>query len=294
MTEAGGADPDGGRSGPPSCGEPDDPRAAPARASRRFAHPPRAPAPAEATSCGSNARSAGCRSSETRPTATFAANRAFAKARGSKRMFLHSLEISFDYAFGGRLPCVFGRGAAPGRVRAARSEFGMDGACEFWQGSASQRTRTAMILPKSNRLTPEQLAEVTAIVGEFGCSDPADHRCRPDHLRDRRRRAGRADDQPAGGPGLRRPDRPDPVPFKLMDRRRDLASHRIMIGGVTLGEELMVIAGPVHDRSRRIRTISWRRRPRSRRPGPTSCAEASGSRGPIPTRSRATASRSTS
>jgi hypothetical protein len=27
-----------------------------------------------------------------------------------------------------------------------------------------------MILPKSNRLTPEQVAEVTAIVGEFGCS----------------------------------------------------------------------------------------------------------------------------
>ena len=27
-----------------------------------------------------------------------------------------------------------------------------------------------MILPKSNRLTPEQIAEVTSIVGEFGCS----------------------------------------------------------------------------------------------------------------------------
>jgi hypothetical protein len=26
-----------------------------------------------------------------------------------------------------------------------------------------------MILPKSNRLTPEQVAEVTAIVAEFGC-----------------------------------------------------------------------------------------------------------------------------
>jgi 3-deoxy-7-phosphoheptulonate synthase len=32
-------------------------------------------------------------------------------------------------------------------------------------------------------------------------------------------------------------------PFKLMDRRSDLASHRIRIGGVTLGEELAVIAG---------------------------------------------------
>ncbi|MEN9813637.1 MAG: hypothetical protein RL479_2323, partial [Verrucomicrobiota bacterium] len=27
-----------------------------------------------------------------------------------------------------------------------------------------------MILPKSNRLTPAQLAEVTGIVGEFGCT----------------------------------------------------------------------------------------------------------------------------
>jgi 3-deoxy-7-phosphoheptulonate synthase len=32
-------------------------------------------------------------------------------------------------------------------------------------------------------------------------------------------------------------------PFKLMDRRSDLASHRITIGGVTLGEELAIIAG---------------------------------------------------
>jgi len=33
-------------------------------------------------------------------------------------------------------------------------------------------------------------------------------------------------------------------PFKLMDKRSDLASHRIRLGGVTLGEELFVIAGP--------------------------------------------------
>ena len=32
-------------------------------------------------------------------------------------------------------------------------------------------------------------------------------------------------------------------PFKLMDRRSDLATHRIAIGGVTLGEQLLVIAG---------------------------------------------------
>ena len=32
----------------------------------------------------------------------FAANRAFAKATGEKRLFLHSLETSFSYTFGGR------------------------------------------------------------------------------------------------------------------------------------------------------------------------------------------------
>jgi tRNA pseudouridine65 synthase len=32
----------------------------------------------------------------------FAANRAFAKAGGSKRMFLHSMQTSFEYAFAGR------------------------------------------------------------------------------------------------------------------------------------------------------------------------------------------------
>lgn len=32
----------------------------------------------------------------------FAANRAFARTTGEKRLFLHSLETSFDYAFGGR------------------------------------------------------------------------------------------------------------------------------------------------------------------------------------------------
>ncbi len=32
-------------------------------------------------------------------------------------------------------------------------------------------------------------------------------------------------------------------PFKLMDRRSDLANHQITIGGITLGRELLVIAG---------------------------------------------------
>ena len=100
-----------------------------------------------------------------------------------------------------------------------------------------------MILPKSNRLTPEQLAEVTEIVAGFGCQIPpiigavrtiyaivGDER---DELMMNRLE------------GLDYVDRIDRIqsPFKLMDRRSDLASHRITIGGVTLGEELLVIAG---------------------------------------------------
>jgi 3-deoxy-7-phosphoheptulonate synthase len=45
--------------------------------------------------------------------------------------------------------------------------------------------------------------------------------------------------------GLDYVDRIDRIqsPFKLMDRRSDLASHRVTVGGVTLGKELLVIAG---------------------------------------------------
>ena len=100
-----------------------------------------------------------------------------------------------------------------------------------------------MILPKSHRLTPEQLNEVTAIVAEFGCKIQqivgavrtvyaivGDER---DELMINRLE------------GLDYVDRIDRIqsPFKLMDKRSDLATHRIKVGGVTLGEELFVIAG---------------------------------------------------
>jgi 3-deoxy-7-phosphoheptulonate synthase len=101
-----------------------------------------------------------------------------------------------------------------------------------------------MILPKSNRLTNEQLTEVTAIVDEFGCriqqivgavrtiyAIVGDER---DELMINRLE------------GLDYVERIDRIqsPFKLMDKRSDLASHRIKLGGVTLGERLLVIAGP--------------------------------------------------
>lgn len=100
-----------------------------------------------------------------------------------------------------------------------------------------------MILPKSNRLTPEQVTEITAIVGEFGCRiQPIIGAVRTIYaiLGDERDELmiNRLE-------GLDYVDRVDRIqsPHKLMDRRSDLASHRITVGGVTLGEELLVVAG---------------------------------------------------
>jgi 3-deoxy-7-phosphoheptulonate synthase len=100
-----------------------------------------------------------------------------------------------------------------------------------------------MILPKSNRLTPEQLSEVTAIVTDFGCKiQPIIGAVRTIYaiVGDERDELmiNRLE-------GLNYIDRIDRIqsPFKLMDKRSDLASHRMTIGGVTLGEELFIIAG---------------------------------------------------
>lgn len=100
-----------------------------------------------------------------------------------------------------------------------------------------------MILPKSTRLTSDQLAEITAIVAEFGCKiQPIVGAMRSIYaiVGDER------DDLMINRlEGLDYVDRIDRIqsPFKLMDKRSDLASHRIKIGGVTLGEELFIIAG---------------------------------------------------
>src|SRR4051812_23744871 len=100
-----------------------------------------------------------------------------------------------------------------------------------------------MILPKTNRLTPEQLTEVTAIVTEFGCKiQPIIGAVRTIYAL-----VGDERDELMINriEGLSFVDRIDRIqsPFKLMDKRSDLATHRITVGGVTLGEELLVIAG---------------------------------------------------
>ncbi|HEU5080647.1 MAG TPA: 3-deoxy-D-arabino-heptulosonate 7-phosphate synthase [Opitutaceae bacterium] len=100
-----------------------------------------------------------------------------------------------------------------------------------------------MILPKSNRLTPEQVAEVTQIVEAFGC------RIQPivGAVRTIYAIVGDERDELMINriEGLSYIDRVDKIqsPHKLMDRRSDLSTHRITLGGVTLGEELLVIAG---------------------------------------------------
>jgi len=100
-----------------------------------------------------------------------------------------------------------------------------------------------MILPKTNRLTDAQVAEVTAIVVEFGCKiQPIVGAVRTIYaiVGDER------DDLMINRiEGLDYIDRIDRIqsPFKLMDRRSDLANGRLTLGGVTLGQELFVIAG---------------------------------------------------
>ncbi len=100
-----------------------------------------------------------------------------------------------------------------------------------------------MILPKSNHLTTEQLAEVTAIVTEFGCRiQPIIGAVRSIYAIVGDERDELMINRLEGLDYVERIDRIQ-SPFKLMDKRSDLATHRIRIGGLTLGEELFVIAG---------------------------------------------------
>mgnify|MGYP001553143849 CR=1 FL=1 len=100
-----------------------------------------------------------------------------------------------------------------------------------------------MILPKSNRLTPEQLSEVTAILTEFGCKvQPIVGAVRTIYAIVGDERDELMINRLEGLPYVERIDRSQ-SPFNLMDKRSDLASHRITLGCVTLGENLFVIAG---------------------------------------------------
>jgi 3-deoxy-7-phosphoheptulonate synthase len=100
-----------------------------------------------------------------------------------------------------------------------------------------------MILPKSHRLTPEQVSAVTEIVESFGCRiQPIVGAVRTIYAIVGDERDELMINRLEGLPYIERIDRIQ-SPFKLMDIRSDLATHQIAIGGVTLGKELLVIAG---------------------------------------------------
>ncbi len=100
-----------------------------------------------------------------------------------------------------------------------------------------------MILPKAPRLTPEQLAEVTDLVAEFGCKiQPILGTIRAIYAIVGDERDELMINRLEGLPYIDRIDRIQ-SPFKLMDRRSDLANGRLRLGGITLGEDLLVIAG---------------------------------------------------
>lgn len=100
-----------------------------------------------------------------------------------------------------------------------------------------------MILPKVNRLNPSQLQEITAIVETFGCQlQPIVGAVRTIYAIIGDERDDLMISRIERLPYIERVDRIQSV-HKLMDKRSDLATHRVKIGNITLGEELLVIAG---------------------------------------------------
>ncbi len=100
-----------------------------------------------------------------------------------------------------------------------------------------------MIIPKEPRLSPGQLTEVEAVVAGFGCKIQiirGAHRNIYAIIGDERSET--MVNRLLGLDYIDRVDRMESV-YKLMDLRSDLANHRIRIGGVDLGSELLVIAG---------------------------------------------------
>lgn len=100
-----------------------------------------------------------------------------------------------------------------------------------------------MIISKEPTLTDEQLAEVEAIVGEFGCKIQViygAHRNIYAIIGDERSET--MVNRVLGLEYVDRVDRMESV-YKLMDIRSDLAHHRIRIAEVELGREPLFIAG---------------------------------------------------
>ena len=100
-----------------------------------------------------------------------------------------------------------------------------------------------MIISKAPTLSESQLAEVEAIVGEFGCKIQViygAHRNIYAIIGDERSETMM--NRILGLDYVDRVDRMESV-YKLMDKRSDLAHHRIRVGGVEIGREPLFIAG---------------------------------------------------
>lgn len=100
-----------------------------------------------------------------------------------------------------------------------------------------------MIISKAPVLTDEQLAEIEAIVGGFGCKIQVivgAHRNIYAIIGDERSETMM--NRLLGLEYVDRVDRMESV-YKLMDCKSDLAQHRMTVGGVTLGEAPLFIAG---------------------------------------------------
>jgi 3-deoxy-7-phosphoheptulonate synthase len=100
-----------------------------------------------------------------------------------------------------------------------------------------------MILPKNHRLTAEEVAELTASVSEFGCQlHPIVGTVRTIYAIVGDERDELMINRLEGLPFV---DRVDTIqsPHKLLDIKSDLSTHRVKVGRVTLGEELLVMAG---------------------------------------------------
>lgn len=100
-----------------------------------------------------------------------------------------------------------------------------------------------MIISKAPTLTDKQLAEVEAVVAGFGCKIQViygAHRNIYAIIGDERSET--MVNRLLGLDYIARVDRMESV-YKLMDVRSDLAKHRIRIGGITLGQQPLIIAG---------------------------------------------------
>ena len=100
-----------------------------------------------------------------------------------------------------------------------------------------------MIISKAPTLSESQLAEVEAIVGEFGCKIQViygAHRNIYAIIGDERSET--MVNRLLGLEYVDRVDRMESI-YKLMDKRSDLAQHRIRVGSLEIGKEPLFIAG---------------------------------------------------